>query len=84
MPQPEDGYSWRQGGIICSRQSKNITQYLCAFQKLFLGGGKEDDKVGAIFNLFSVDNLKYLLIPEINNPLIHPMDPGEFIRRLGC
>ena len=34
--------------------------------------------------LFTVEYLKEVLIPETNKLLKHPMEPGKFIRRLGC
>ena len=54
---------------------KQFTPHLCSFQKLFSWGGNEDDKVGDIFIWFPVDYLKYLLIPDTNNLLDHPIDP---------
>ena len=39
-------------------------------------GNNEDDEVGSIFDLYPVDYLKELLIPEINKLLKHTMYLG--------
>ena len=63
---------------------KQFTQDLCVFQKLFLWGDDEGNKVGAILILFSVDYLKDVLIHETNELIKHPMDPVEYIWWIGC
>ena len=75
---------WRYEVIICMRRSNHLHNTNAAIKNYSREEVMKMTKLEFFLILFSIEYLKEILIPETNKLLKHPMDPGEFIRWLGC
>ena len=74
--QLEEDNSWIFEGIIFPRQSNNLHNTNAAFKNYTREEVKNNKKLEFFSILFPVEYLKYILIPETNTILKHPMDLG--------
>ena len=75
-------YNWKSKQIILPRRLNNLHHYYAVLKYYHHDEVTEMMKLEQLFILFTVDYLKYVLIPKMNNILKNPMGPGKYIRCL--